>query len=369
MIEKLYIDNYRTLVNCEIPLKPLSLVLGENGSGKSSVLDVLRALKGVILNGLPVADAFPATTLTRWQKLREQGFALDLRGPAGPYHYELRLEHDPERRRARILKEEVSVDGHTLLSFEGGEVHLTNDRSSGGTKFTYDWGRSALSAIVSRPDNQKLVYLKDALGKVLVVKPCPPMVVRTSEQEQDELLPFGQNFVSWYRFIQRQEIGKQAELFRILGEVIPGFRSVSIAGEAFAPAVLRVRFRPDGAGQDVELDYDELSDGQRMLMLLYALLVAMPGDGWTLVVDEPDNYLALREIQPWLLALEDRIGAGLEQALIVSHHPECIDLHAERCGVWFSRPDNVGTRVTLTVPKNVGGLKISELVARGWEHE
>ena len=52
--------------------------------------------------------------------------------------------------------------------------------------------------------------------------------------------------------------------------------------------------------------------------LLRGYLVASPAAGEntsTLCLDEPENFLALPEIQPWLVALHDRCSGGEVQAL------------------------------------------------------
>ncbi len=36
MIKRLYVDNYKCLVNFELPLQDLTLLLGPNGVGKTS---------------------------------------------------------------------------------------------------------------------------------------------------------------------------------------------------------------------------------------------------------------------------------------------------------------------------------------------
>lgn len=48
MITKLRIENYRSFVDAEVTLKPLSLVVGANGSGKSNLLRFLQLLSGKI---------------------------------------------------------------------------------------------------------------------------------------------------------------------------------------------------------------------------------------------------------------------------------------------------------------------------------
>ena len=42
MLKKIYIDNFKCLVNFELAFDSINLFLGPNGAGKSAVFDVLR---------------------------------------------------------------------------------------------------------------------------------------------------------------------------------------------------------------------------------------------------------------------------------------------------------------------------------------
>lgn len=59
MLKRIYIDNFRCLVNFELQLGRQQLIMGLNGSGKSTLLDALRAIKGLVTGDKSPSDAFP----------------------------------------------------------------------------------------------------------------------------------------------------------------------------------------------------------------------------------------------------------------------------------------------------------------------
>ena len=67
MLTKIYINNYKTLINFEMQLQNMQLLLGHNGAGKSTIIDVIDKIKkihnqwrtdrGLIFSqGLPLLD-------------------------------------------------------------------------------------------------------------------------------------------------------------------------------------------------------------------------------------------------------------------------------------------------------------------------
>ncbi|MBD3265847.1 AAA family ATPase, partial [bacterium] len=120
--------------------------------------------------------------------------------------------------------------------------------------------------------------------------------------------------------------------------------------------------------QDYEFDFMSLSDGQRQLIMLYTILEALrAGVFTTLFIDEPDNYITLREIQPLIENLQDICEEAGKQVIIISHHPEIINKMARGEELLFSRQKG-GHVIVKTIPK-VADLPPAEIVARGWEDE
>ena len=88
--------------------------------------------------------------------------------------------------------------------------------------------------------------------------------------------------------------------------------------------------------------------------------------GDTVFVDEPDNFIALREIQPWLLSAEEAVEEHNGQLILVSHHPETLNQWAALYGLRFFREENGQVRAA-NFSADQNGLQPSEAIARGWD--
>lgn len=368
MLKRLYVDNYRCLVNFELPLQELSLLLGPNGVGKTSVLDVMYALRQLLSGVAKVTDpeAFPTRTLTRWQSRDLQAFELEAALDGDLLCYRLEVEHERTTRRARILLERLTVDGKPLFECHGGEVQLYRDNHSPGPNFTVDWSESALARVAPRGDNKRLTRFLDFMRKVMVCGLYPASFEAESTSEDPLLHRDARNFAAWYRHVLQERPDLVPEFEKALKQVIDGFTGIRLEKVGQDTRALMVRFEEHGNAY--ELRFDEISDGQRALVALYSLVRLVAGQGYTLFLDEPDNYVALPEIQPWLVELADSCGEAVPQAVLCSHHPELIDYLGGEHGVLLRR-ETSGVVTVRSLGNHVenGSLKLSELVARGWE--
>lgn len=368
MIKRLYIDNYKSLVNFELPLKELTLLLGPNGVGKTSVLDVMFALRRLLSGEAKIMDpdAFPPRTLTRWQARDIQVIEVDVSLEGDDLRYRLELDHNREIKQARIRQERLESNRKPLFVFEMGEVHLYRDDHSEGPRYSADWSESALARVPSRQDNKRLTRFLQFMRKLVVCGLYPASFQTESSSADFVLHRDAHNFADWYQHVVLDRQDLVTDFIGGLCEVIDGFRGIRMPSAGLDTRAMMVQFRQ--GNQNYELRLDEISDGQRALIALYALVRLTAGQGYTLLLDEPDNYVALAEIQPWLIGLADACGGEVPQAVLCSHHPELIDYLGGDRGLVFRRESS---GVTVVRPSNdlavEGGLKLSEVVARGWE--
>lgn len=367
MLKHLHVDNYKSLVNFDLNLQSLNLLLGPNGAGKSAVFDVMYALRQLLSGVARVSDKdiFPTTTLTRWQTLLRQTFECTVQLGDEEFTYRLEIEHEIASKRSRVALERLASNDKPLFTFIESQVTLYRDNFSQGPEFTSDWSESALARVAPRHDNQRLTRFLEFMRKIVVCGLYPRSFAAEASTEDNLLLRDGSNFTAWYRHIFQERQDLIPEYLTDIRNVIDGLSGIRLekVGQetrAFMVAFLRDRVR-------YELRLDELSDGQRALLALYALVKITQGQGYTLFLDEPDNYVALAEMQPWLMTVKDVTEVGtVPQVVFSSHHPEFIDYLGADAGTWLEREHAGPTRVKPINPPKDGLLKLSELVARGW---
>ncbi len=366
MIKKIDIDNFRCLVNFQIDLQANQLWLGVNGTGKSSIIDALSKIQRV-LDGDSVADIFSADDLTLWQKKMTQTIAITMTVEQDEYDYSLTVECNREQRRCRIKKEQLTWNKQSFFLFDGHEAHLFRiNRETGhaeeGAHFGADWTRSVIPTIGDRDDNQPLIQFRRTVqNKWLLVHPIPALVDDIATGETSRLLPYAQNFAQWYRHAIQENPEVGSEIFGALKEVWPGFMSLSLPEFGDARR-LTAKFNFG------DIRFRDLSDGQRQLVMLYVILYLLKHTYSVLIIDEPDNFICLREIQPWLQELQDLCQESHDrQAIIISHHPEVINAMVDGTEVLFYRSE-AGHTQTKPYPVT-DGLTAAETMARGWENE
>jgi predicted ATPase len=368
MLTRLYIDNYRCFVNFEYRPGRKQLIFGRNGSGKSSFMDALLAVRQFAVKGANADDLFPQHSLTRWHNRQEQTFEIEAELEGRRYVYRLVIDRWGDPLKPRVLSETVKCDGKPVFEFVSGEVHLYNDRFEHKVTYPFDWGRSAFETVIPRKDNQVLTTFKRWFGGVLCFRLNPFAMGLKAEGEEHYPNVNLSNIAAWYRHLSQAEPRPTESLRESLKEAIEGFGYFRLEAAGENARLLVAEFNADG-GESVKFGFSELSDGQRCLVCLYVILHFLIRSGKTVVLDEPDNFVSLREIQPWLTAVDDAIVEGASQVLLISHHPEIINQWAANSGVRFVRERVGPTRIIPLESGRYPSLLPSEIMARGWDDE
>lgn len=363
MLTYIAIDNYKTFGGFKWRPGRVAILLGGNGVGKSAVFEVLERIRELVCGDGTLATCFPYDSRTRWLAARKQTFELRVQPGEHELRYLLTVEHTPNGEESRIIHESLSAGETRLFAFEKGVVKLHDDKGNLRAEFNGAWKKSGLPLVVADKNNPRVTAFKDWLANLLLARPNPATMDGRAPSEDSRLKPDLDNFASWYRHAMLTQPRAMVAAGSAFAEIVPRFRDMTLPVDEQRVAWLKANFDAPGGGS-YTLRFEELSDGQRVLFALYAILHAHGASARTLILDEPDNFVALAEIQPFLHEVLDRALSGKgPQLFIVSHHPEYLDQLAPDHGWVVALDDDGATRFARFAADKA--LPPSALVARG----
>lgn len=367
MITRLYANNFRCLVAFEAAFDSFGVLCGPNGAGKSSVFDAIGLLRSLgtgegMLGGTGDHD-IPNLELTYWLDSKVQEFELSLTAEGHAFQYILHLEQTADFEKPRIVYEKALCDEAPL--FERDLEGVRFKRYDGNeTGFPLDWRQAALAAIQPRGSIKMLALLQEEVGKLLTLRPNPRDIEKESRAESKRPNESLSNLNSWYRALSQEQEWTDS-LRESLQGVWPDFRSFKLVDVGLNAKALQLRFDSGTGAKPTLLFMEQLSDGERGLIALYMVRAAIEtGAARMVFLDEPDNFVGLPELQPWVLSMREQLDEQ-HQLILISHHPEILSNSGEENGRYLWRDNHTSpTRIgNLRVPD---GMAAGEAIARGW---
>jgi len=367
MITRLYANNFRCLVAFKAEFDSFGVLCGPNGAGKSSVFDALRLIRNLAtgdgyLGGQGERDV-PQLEFTNWQESTVQEFELGVTAEGHSFEYVLHIEQKASFEKPRIVKERAICEKRSLFERDLEDVRFQKADGT-PTGFPLDWRQAALASIQPGGSLREIAILQEAISKLLILRPNPRGMEKESKAESKHPDLYVSNLTSWYRSLSQEQDWTDA-LRDSLKDVWPDFKSFRLADVGLNTKALQLRFEGSNGADVGVLFFDQLSDGEKALVSLYMMRTALAtGAAQTVLIDEPDNYVGLPELQPWVLSLRELLDDN-HQAILISHHPEILSNAGEDFGRYLWRDNH-------TSPTRIGPLKVpvglspGEAIARGW---
>ena len=345
-LETLKVENYRALKDVEFDgLQPLNVLLGPNGCGKSTALDVLGFLGECIAHGV----AKSLETRGRYEEVRS-------RGASGPIAIEIKYRESAfeargnERTPLITYRLEIEKDGNDpiisreILKWKRGEFgapfHFLDVEYGEGEVITGDQPemedertpveldeptKPAIATLGQLAENPRIAHLRRFIEGWYLSYFIPDQARTLQEAGAEKHLSrHGDNLANVVQFLQKDHPETLQDILDRMADRIPRLRDVTPTETVDGRLVLQFR---DGPFDRAFLSR-YVSDGT-LKMLAYLVLLMDPNPRPLLGIEEPENGLHPKLLQ--ILAEELRAHARGEfsgrssQVLVSSHSPYFID--------------------------------------------
>lgn len=363
MLKRLLAKNYRCLADFELALEPATLLLGDQGGGKTTVIHLISELGSLIGSrdkAAPLSQIFPPRTRTRWAEAgASQRFELDIELRGGLYRYQLELvspavmgepdgdedDEDDDRddfddAEIRIKRESLHLDDRPLGVFADGVVRWYDGNEAVDGEFS-DGGQRSLFAYRADVDKRPAVAeFAEFFTRMLNVRPDVSAINAQSAEENPAPGQHFESFGPWYRYLERTAPLQVAVFNRELTTILPGFVTLRLAQVGGRERRLMAVFKDLGPqSSPVEYAFEELSGGERTTIALYAIIHFMVRPGATVLMSNlAESCLRPQELQLWLTRLRERVAAtdGAQFVLSVRNRDA---LHGQLEGaiIWLHR--------------------------------
>ena len=325
-LQSVHVRNFKAIVDSRtVKLGPLTVFIGHNGSGKSSLIEALETYQAIVTDGLDIA-------MQRWlgiEHVRHKSVEAKERAgkPLNPMTFDLRIGISPVK--STRVEMAVNNDAAANRMFIAEETvtpanGVFDEKASAFTRGGYEGGRSILS---SEAVGQDAVVRHVKAWQFLNLQPdrmgMPVPQQRTGGRVR--LAKDGSNIADYLLDIQRLDDRLKTNalegIVRTMGYVLPYARDLQAAltSELERKAYLQLtegNFKVPGW---------MLSTGTlRVLALLATLRHPQPPP--LVIVEEIENGLDPRSIHLLVEEIRTAVLSGVTQVMLTTHSPYLLDL-------------------------------------------
>jgi predicted ATPase len=331
-IKYVKVDNFKSLVNFELPLAKFNCLVGLNGSGKSTVLQFFdflsQQIRGDLSGWLENRQWEPADLNSKLTRKKNISFEILLSFKAyRDQEFELKWSASFNRQTLHCTTETVECNHRLLLKVEDGTYRMwgftqsfnigvkpitsnLEHRVFSGGKITFDYQGSLLSGFKESQLPLELLQLKRFFVNSHALDLLSPELLRQRTKKAGNSLGLGGERLS--AFLHEVGEEKRSEIQVKLAKIYPQFKQFNLSSlpAGWKKLTIQEQFS-DGI---IKTEARHVADGFLRMLAIFAQLSKYQS---FLLLDEIENG-----INPELIEiLIDELVAAKSQVLVTTHSP------------------------------------------------
>lgn len=330
-LRRLYIHNFRCFENFEFKPEEQSacLLVGKNGSGKSSLMHVLGLFQAIGRGRTRLGDLVSPAEFTRGRSDTPMRFEIEVLLREKCYVYSLELELPERFRELRLLHEHLTVDGETIFTRDKAEITIPRTaQRRDDTVFSMDWHLVALPVIQDATAAASLQKLRDWMAAMVLLSPAPQAMRSEALGLDTAIERSASNLPDWLAGLLESYPAAYATVLGHMQQVIPDLTALRFERLGRDARALIIQFA--SAQERMELLFSALSDGEKCFFISAVLLAANQQAGPLLAFwDEPDNNIAPHELTQLIVALKRNFFQNKGLLIVSSHNPQAIQCFSD----------------------------------------
>lgn len=346
MIDALKVRNFKAVRESGlIQLGPLTAFIGNNGSGKSSLIDALETYQAIVARGLDEAmQRFMGIEHVQNKYAKpdtSMSFEMIMRGPLGSTILGMTVASDANRNAYAIKSEKIVCKEHLSLQdfTEQEQAHFKQRRDAGFSMLDGNIHLREYANLVS--SWQFLTLTPERMGYPLPQK-------RTGGRSR--LARDGSNIAEFLWELRELDRNAMDGIIETMAYVLPYARDLqaAITSELERKTWIQI------TEADFKIPGWMLSSGTLRMLALLALL-RHPTPPPLIVVEEIENGLDPRSVHLLVEEIRNAVQAGTTQVIVTTHSPYLLDLLTLEHLVVVERDADGQPRFTR--PSNQAGLQ------------
>jgi predicted ATPase len=346
-----------------IPLSPLTVLIGNNGSGKSSLIEGLETYRDIIVSGLD-------TAMKRWYGMGhvwnkharhnliaggaanetfENPIRFDACGKTsdGPYRTNMLVTPEPGLNGFAIQEELINDPlGKEFIRDRSGACLMKHGDSTVKLRNRLEAGESAM------PTNLRSFITQ---WQFLSLQPEPmgrPSIKQMSASRDVMLHRDGSNLAQYLLRIREKDAGAFEGIIEAMQFVLDYARNIEPVETREIQPTMYLKMLEQKGGENVEIPGWLMSTGSLRILALLAVL-RNPDPPPLIVIEEVENGLDPRTINLVIEEIRTAVESRKTQVIMTTHSPYLLDLldlsHIVLC-------ERVDGRPTFSRPQDNKGL-------------